>query len=129
MSSMSFKATPQDISQAATNCDQTADTIQGQLASLRQYVVNLEGSWQGVASNTFQDLMSEYDRCSNDLYNALTQIANGLRGNWGNYLQNEQANLAAIQSIDQSLPPGSTPQTFPSIVNPPGSSTPGANLS
>jgi WXG100 family type VII secretion target len=102
---MAFKVTPEDVANAATSCTNTAGEVQEQLASLRTYVVGVEDWWQGIAAGTFQSLMVEYDACAASLNNALTGIANGLRGNWSNYTENEQANTTNINNIQAGLPP------------------------
>jgi WXG100 family type VII secretion target len=99
-----FQITPEYLSQASASCNSVNNEVQEQLASLQQYVIQTEDWWQGIASNTFQNLMIEYNRCAAALQNALTGIANGLQGNWGNYTQNEQANTTAIQQIESGLP-------------------------
>ncbi len=101
---MSFQVTPQYLADAGTACTNTAGNIQEQLASLRTYVVGVEDWWHGIAAGTFQSLMSEYDLCAASLNNALTGIANGLRGNWGNYTENEQTNMTNISNIQAGLP-------------------------
>ncbi|MFE9453525.1 WXG100 family type VII secretion target [Streptomyces sp. NPDC006739] len=101
--STDFKVTPEMVSQAATSCDGTAAELQAQLADLKTYVVNLEASWQGIAQNTFQDLMQEYDIYSRMLHDALTDIASGLRGNYVNYTDAEQQNIKSINTIQADL--------------------------
>jgi len=100
----SFQVTPEYLSGAATSCTNTNSEVQDQLASLRAYVVGMEDCWQGIASSTFQSLMSEYETCAAALNNALTGISNGLRGTWGNYTDNEQVNATNIGNIQQGLP-------------------------
>ena len=101
---MSFQVTPEYLTGAAKACDTTNGEVQGQLSSLRQYVVGMEADWQGIAASTFQSLMAEYDRCAAALQDALTGIASGLRGSWTNYTENEQANTTTITNIQQGLP-------------------------
>jgi WXG100 family type VII secretion target len=98
-----FQVTPEYVSQAAASCKSTATEIQEQLASLQNYIVQLEGWWQGIAANTFQELMTEYSTYSAMLYNALTDIGSGLTGNYVNYTDTEQANVNTITSIQNSL--------------------------
>jgi WXG100 family type VII secretion target len=98
-----FQATPQYISDAAAACKSTAGTIQEQLASLQSYIVNMENWWHGIASTTFQELMTEYSTYSAMLYNALTDIGSGLSGNYVNYTDTEQANISTITSIQAAL--------------------------
>lgn len=98
-----FKVTPEQISEAAASCDSTAGEIQGQLSDLKSYVVNMEGWWQGIAQDTFQALMQEYDIYSRMLHDALTDIASGLRGNYVNYSDAEQQNITSINTIEAGL--------------------------
>lgn len=98
-----LQVTPEYVSQAAASCKSTANEIQEQLASLQNYIVQMEGWWQGIASNTFQELMTEYSTYSAMLYNALTDIGSGLSGNYVNYTDTEQANVNTITSIQNSL--------------------------
>jgi WXG100 family type VII secretion target len=100
-----FKTTFPDIASAASGCDTTASEVQQKLASLRSYVVGLEESWQGVASTSFQDLMVQYDNNASRLHEALTGIANGLRGTHSNYTDSESANLKAVTNIHENLGP------------------------
>jgi WXG100 family type VII secretion target len=97
------QVTPEYISQAASSCKSTATEVQDQLATLQGYIQGMEGFWQGIAANTFQDLMAEYSTYSAMLYNALTDIGSGLDGNYVNYTETEQANMNTISSIQASL--------------------------
>jgi WXG100 family type VII secretion target len=103
--SVNYKVTPEYVSAAAASCNNTADEIQGQLAELKSYVINLEEVWQGVASNTFQIYMREYDVYSAMLHQALTDIGSGLNGTEVNYRGSEQANLNNIHKLESELPP------------------------
>ncbi|NED80569.1 WXG100 family type VII secretion target [Streptomyces sp. SID11233] len=99
-----YQVTPAEISFAASSCDSTAAEVAAQLVTLRTYVLNLEASWQGVAAVRFQGLMQEYDIYSKMLHDALTDIGSGLRGNYVNYTESEQANLNSIKAIQTGLP-------------------------
>src|ERR1700677_1821540 len=98
-----LQVTPEYVSQSAASCKNTATEIQEQLGTLKNYIMQMEGWWQGVASNTFQDLMSEYATYSAMLYNALTDIGGGLQGNYMNYTDTENGNISTISSIQTSL--------------------------
>ncbi|MFK0156987.1 WXG100 family type VII secretion target [Streptomyces sp. NPDC090499] len=98
-----FKVTPEQISMAAAACDSKAGEIDGQLSNLKNYVANMEASWQGIAQDTFQALMQEYDIYSRMLHDALTDIAGGLRGNYVNYGDAEQQNINSINTIEAGL--------------------------
>jgi WXG100 family type VII secretion target len=98
-----FQVTPEYVANAAVSCQTTADEIQEQLATLQAYIQQMEDIWQGIAANTFQDLMLQYSTFATMLYNALTDIGQGLQGNYVNYTGAEQANLNTIVSIEQGL--------------------------
>jgi WXG100 family type VII secretion target len=99
----SFQVTPEYVSNAAASCQSTAQEIQDQLGALKNYIVQMEDAWQGIAANTFQELMAQYNTYSTMLHNALTDIGQGLQGNYVNYAAEEHANITTIQSIATSL--------------------------
>lgn len=99
-----FKAPPGDISAAAVNCDTTASELGQQLDALKSWVMDLEGQWLGIASQTFSALMNDYQVYSNMLQNALTDIGSGLRGNYVNYTDAEQTNINNLQNVNGELP-------------------------
>ena len=103
---VTYRVTPEYLSNAATSTDNTAAEIDAILGQIRAYVVNLEASWQGIAFNTFQTLMAEYDIYAKMLHDSLTDIASGLRGNYVNYTASEQTNISNLQSLDAALPAG-----------------------
>ena len=105
-----FTALPHDIQQASTNCLNTSEEVQSQLSSLQNYVYDLEGQWQGVASQNFMSLMADWNIYARMLHQSLIGISEGLRGNWQNYSQSEEQNIAQLQAVNGSLPgaPGAT---------------------
>jgi WXG100 family type VII secretion target len=103
---VNYRVTPEYLSNAATSTDNTAAEIDAILGQVRAYVVNLEASWQGIAFNTFQTLMAEYDIYAKMLHDSLTDIASGLRGNYVNYTESEQTNINNLSSLDAALPSG-----------------------
>ncbi len=98
-----FQAPPSEIAVAANSCTTTATNVQGQLAQLKTYVTLTEESWQGIAQDTFQELMQKYDTYSQMLVNALNDIASGLNGNKVNYVDTEIANIKSIHAIDNEM--------------------------
>ena len=112
---VTYRVTPEYLSAAATSTDNTAAEIDIILAQIRSYVVNLEASWQGVAQQTFNTLMAEYDVYAKMLHDSLTDIAAGLRGNYVNYTESEQTNINNLKSIDSTLPAGN--HTIPGNAN------------
>jgi WXG100 family type VII secretion target len=96
--------TPEMVSDAAGSCDSTATEIDGELAALRSYVVDLQTIWHGVASAQFDILMHDFDVFGRMLHNALSDIGSGLRGNFVNYVDAEDANIASLKAVDGDIP-------------------------
>jgi WXG100 family type VII secretion target len=113
--------TAADIQAASTATRQTAEEVQSDLNDLRRYVLDVEATWQGVASNTFQVLMHDFDVNSAMLNQALTDIASGLDGNYVNYAGTEEQLVKGLQAVNwrrgiQDLRPalaGATPPAEP----------------
>ncbi|HEY6494948.1 MAG TPA: WXG100 family type VII secretion target [Trebonia sp.] len=101
-----FKVTPAEVQAAATAADNTANTVAEQLAGIKSYVMSFEGVWQGMAANTFQALMHDYDVFGTMLYDALTGIGQGLHGNYANYTESESQNIRNLQTVNGSIPGG-----------------------
>lgn len=108
---VTYHVTPEYLSHAATSTDRTAAEIDIILAQIRAYVRNIEAAWQGVAYQTFQTLMAEYDIYAKMLHESLVDIASGLRGNYVNYTESEQSNVTNLKNLDSSLSAGD--QTIP----------------
>ncbi|MFF7580973.1 WXG100 family type VII secretion target [Streptomyces sp. NPDC008061] len=97
-----YNTTPQDLKEKAQDIRNTQETVQGELGRLKSYVVGLEAVWGGIAANTFQQLMVDWDTHAARLQEALLGISNGLMGSADNYTQGEQMNIANLHSV--SLP-------------------------
>jgi WXG100 family type VII secretion target len=119
---VTYHVTPHYLADAVTNTNNTSAEIEIILGQIRAYVVNLEASWQGIAQQTFQTLMSEYDIYAKMLHDSLVDISAGLNGTYVNYTQSEQTNINNLKSLDASLPAGD--HTISTGANPPA-----ANLS
>lgn len=99
-----FRATAADIQAASAATQQAAGEVQSDLNELRRYVQDVEATWQGVASNTFQLLMHDFDVYAAMLNQALTDIASGLAGNSVNYSSTEEQIVKGLQSVNGSIP-------------------------
>jgi WXG100 family type VII secretion target len=113
MTSANFYVTPDMVHGASVNCQLTADQIHDQLDDLRTYVISLEAMWQGVAQDTFQELMHDYDIYARMMHDALVDIGSGLSGNYINYRETEEDNLRNLQPVDGGLMPGQPGFTLP----------------
>jgi WXG100 family type VII secretion target len=101
-----FRVTPELVHDAALSCTSTATEIDAQLSSLRSYVSSLEEIWRGIAQETFQELMHDYDIYARMMHDALTDIATGLTTNHFNYASTEAANIRSLQPVDGAPMPG-----------------------
>jgi WXG100 family type VII secretion target len=109
---VTYNVTLDYLMDARTSTDNTAAEIDVILGQIRAYVVNLEASWQGVAQQTFQTLMAEYDIYAKMLHDSLVDISAGLQGNYVNYHDAEQTNITNLRALDATLPAGD--HTIPS---------------
>jgi WXG100 family type VII secretion target len=96
--------TPQYISEAAGQCNTTADELSARLDALKRWVIDLQQRWKGVASDQFSRLMTDYDIFAKMLHNSLVDIGSGLQGNFVNYTDTENANLAGLVNVNGSIP-------------------------
>jgi WXG100 family type VII secretion target len=105
-----FGVDPEQVAAVAQQCQNTADEISSQLSALKNYVMDLEAQWHGIAAQTFQALMTDWDIYASMLNQSLVGIGQGLQGNWHNYRGSEDANIASLQKVNGSLPgtPGAT---------------------
>jgi WXG100 family type VII secretion target len=101
-----FFVTPEMVSDASVSCHQTAGQIHEQLDELRIYVTGLEAIWHGVAQDTFQELMHDYDIYARLMHDALVDIGLGLSGNYVNYRETEEENIRGLQPVDGQPMPG-----------------------
>ncbi|HEY2576778.1 MAG TPA: WXG100 family type VII secretion target [Streptosporangiaceae bacterium] len=92
-----------DLSAAASYVDLRSSDIEARIATLGTYVNSLNVYWQGPAHGQFETLMMDYQKYASMLQNALTEIANGLRGNYTNYSAAENTNLGNLAKVN--LPP------------------------
>jgi WXG100 family type VII secretion target len=101
---MQFGVTFEDIQNASISCHNTADQIQIQLGVLKNYVLSLGASYLGMASQTFEALMTDYDVYSQLLNQALVDIGEGLHGNFVNYTDTENAIISRLQAVNGAIP-------------------------
>lgn len=99
-----LQVTPEYISTAAGNCTNTAASIDQELRDLKSFVFALQEQWHGVASQTFGNLMTDYDIFGRMLHDALVDISSGLQGNFVNYEQTETTNIQSLVAINGDIP-------------------------
>lgn len=111
-----YNVTPEYVSDAAQQADNTANDVMTQLTNLQTYVNQLVGDaapgaggvggayqWMGVTASQFAELMNNVHVYSVALHDALVDIGEGLRGNYVNYVNSEADNLRGLQTVDQGL--------------------------
>jgi WXG100 family type VII secretion target len=92
------------VHDTAVACQQGAETISGLLGALKNYILGLEGLWGGIAANTFQDMMAQYQADSIQITTALAEIGDKLMANYNNIITTEEANVRTVSSVQNSLP-------------------------
>ncbi|MEU2288333.1 WXG100 family type VII secretion target [Streptomyces sp. NPDC013178] len=101
-----YKTTPAELTARAVDIRTTQIYVEGELSALQGYVRDLETAWGGIASQTFQRLMEEWNMHAANLEVALLGIADGLDGNAANYTGAEGAavtNLSGVQIAPAKL--------------------------
>lgn len=74
-----YRVSVEAIRDAATRVDGDAADIEGRLQSLRNEVTGLVDSWQGDASQRFQDLYAQWATDAHNLHETLTAIVARMR--------------------------------------------------
>lgn len=99
-----YHATPDDLKAHAQDIASTQHNIMGEVADLRNYVVHMEDMWKGYASNTFQDLMTEWDQFAGKLSEVLGEISTALVGSADNYAKAEHTATNVLSNVSAALP-------------------------
>ena len=102
---MQFTVTAAELTNAATTCQNTNETIQAGIAQMQAYVANLMGSYQGTAAIALQALSDQWGQDAATLNTVLSEIAANLNSNAGNYTTNETTNQTNYNNLLSNLPP------------------------
>ncbi|GAA5199771.1 hypothetical protein GCM10023322_76160 [Rugosimonospora acidiphila] len=102
---MQFEVTAAELNNAASNCLNANETIQGEITAMRNYVAGLMGAYQGPAAMALQNLSDQWGSDALALSNVLTTIANNLTSNANNYVANEDTNTKNYANLTNNLPP------------------------
>lgn len=100
-----YHATPDDLKDHAHDIATAQQAIKGEISALRSYVVQMEDAWKGYASNTFQDLMTDWDQYATRLGEVLGEISTALVGSADTYANAEHANTTVLTHVSASMPP------------------------
>lgn len=99
-----YHVTPEYLAQAVADTNSTANEIADQLSDLQKYVQSVEAAWGGIAADQFNILMQDYNIYATMLHDALTDIADGLQGNYVNYVNSEEQNINNLRALGEELP-------------------------
>lgn len=73
-----FSVDSEQVLAANTHIQSTIGRLQTELSTLQSQLSSLEGSWQGVAANSFQELMLRWKTSADAVEQSLAQIGHGL---------------------------------------------------
>ncbi|HEY8372866.1 MAG TPA: WXG100 family type VII secretion target [Pseudonocardiaceae bacterium] len=91
------------MQQAANDVANINGEIQGQLQTLLNQIAPLESAWKGEASKAFHQLIERWQNDARKLNDALMAISEQLGGASQTYLQQEEEQAAAMNSIAAGL--------------------------
>ena len=95
----SYQTDVPTMGDAAQKVDNVNQQIQSRLSQLRSQLQPLAGQWRGQGSSSFQSLMTRWDQDVSNLNQALSTIAQKLRGNQQQYQVAEDTNQGSFRSI------------------------------
>jgi WXG100 family type VII secretion target len=90
---VAIESDPASIQTAARDVGTATQNAETHLGELRKEVSELQAHWQGLAGNTFQNVMESYDEQSKRLVEALSAI--------GELLQQQGVSIEALEEEEQ----------------------------
>lgn len=90
------KVTFQDLYDASSMLNRGSDTIDNQLAQMRQQLSPIQSSWEGAARQNFDQLYQEWDDAARRLRETLSEISRVVQTTGQNYEETEQRNAQAF---------------------------------
>ncbi len=100
-----YEATPAELRAAAGRCSTTYDTVVGEIAAMKNYVLGLMAINRGPSATEFQVICAQWDRGAINLNSVLSDIATGLITNANNYDQDQAEGVANIRRVQGAMPP------------------------
>ena len=88
-----FRVDSEQVLAANSNIQVTIGKLQGEVESLYSQLQSLEGSWQGAAATSFQELVKRWRLTANTVEQQLGEIGRALAVAAHQYNEIEQANL------------------------------------
>lgn len=98
-----FGTTFEEMQAGATHIDDVNQQINGLLSQLRGQLAPLPSLWRGQASTAFVNLMARYDSSAARISEALTAIAEQVRGSSATYAAEEETHSASLSQISNAL--------------------------
>jgi len=88
-----FRVDSEQVLAANTNIQATIGKLQSEVESLYSQLQSLEGSWQGAAATSFQELVKRWRLTANTVEQQLGEVGRALAVAAQQYNEIEQANL------------------------------------
>ena len=88
-----FRVDSEQVLAANGNIQATISKLQQEVATLHSQLQGLSGSWQGVAANSFQELVGRWRTTATTVEQQLSEIGRALAMAAQQYSEIEQANL------------------------------------
>ena len=88
-----FRVDSEQVLAANNNIQATIGKLQTEVESLHAQLQGLEGSWQGVAATSFQELVRRWRLTANTVEQQLGEVGRALATAAHQYNEIEQANL------------------------------------
>lgn len=98
-----YSTTFAEMQAGASHIDNVNADIMGRVSSLEGQLAPLAGAWQGSASTAFQNLMVRYRNSANRIQEALTAIAEQVRGSSTTYAAEEENQQQSMNHISNAL--------------------------
>ncbi len=98
-----YGTTVEEMQAGAQHVFEVNDSVQSQLATLRNQIAPLAGAWKGQASVAFQTLMQRWDQDAAKLNEALRSIGEQIQGSGQTYAQREEEESQSFTGIQNAL--------------------------
>ncbi|AKK10414.1 WXG100 family type VII secretion target [Corynebacterium uterequi] len=87
----------------AGKVDAVNANVQAELSRIRGRVADVQAVWAGDAQRSFDDIMQRYDVNAHKLQDALTAIADNIRGNAHHFSDVEASHAQSLNSAGAGL--------------------------
>jgi early secretory antigenic target protein ESAT-6 len=88
-----FRVDSEQVLAANTTIQATIGKLQAEVQALHSQLQSLDGSWQGAAANSFQELVKRWRLTANTVEQQLGEVGRALAMAAQQYAEIEQANL------------------------------------